>query len=136
MDMALSIITFPVLARILAERKVLTADVGLMAMATAAVNDVVAWILLAFAVALSGTNTGSLIALWVLLCGVGFVVIMFAAVKPIMAKVAFQMVDNEPINEIYVAITLAGVLVSGFVTDAIGIHIIKSTERYYNYIVQ
>ncbi|MCO5604003.1 hypothetical protein L7F22_058160 [Adiantum nelumboides] len=76
----------------------------------------------AFAVALSGTNTSPLIALSVHLCGVGFVVIMFAAVKPMMAKIASQVVDNEPINKIYVAITLAGVLVARFVTDAIGIH--------------
>ncbi|MCO5604318.1 hypothetical protein L7F22_058483 [Adiantum nelumboides] len=122
MGVALSITAFPVLARILAERRLLTTDVGQMAMAAAAVNDVIAWILLALAVALSGTNTSPLIALWVLLCGVGFVVIMFAAVKPMMAKVASQVVDNEPINEMYVAITLAGVLVAGFVTDAIGIH--------------
>ncbi|KAI5071070.1 hypothetical protein GOP47_0013321 [Adiantum capillus-veneris] len=122
MGVALSITAFPVLARILAERRLLTTDVGQMAMAAAAVNDVVAWILLALAVALSGTNTSPLIALWVLLCGVGFVVIMFVAVKPMMAKIASQVVDKEPINEMYVAVTLAGVLAAGFVTDAIGIH--------------
>ncbi|MCO5586276.1 hypothetical protein L7F22_040215 [Adiantum nelumboides] len=122
MGVAWSITTFPVNVRILTERRLLTTDVGQMSMAAIAVNDVVACILLAFAVALSGTNTSPLIALWVLLCAVGFVVIMFAAVKPMMAKVASQVVDNEPINEIYVAITLAGVLVASFVTDAIGMH--------------
>lgn len=54
MGVALSITAFPVLARILAELKLLTTDVGRMAMSAAAVNDVAAWILLALAIALSG----------------------------------------------------------------------------------
>lgn len=55
MGVSLSITAFPVLARILAELKLLTTDVGRIAMSAAAVNDVVAWILLALAIALSGT---------------------------------------------------------------------------------
>ncbi|MCO5609175.1 hypothetical protein L7F22_063398 [Adiantum nelumboides] len=122
MGVALSITAFPVLARILAERRLLTTDVGQMAMSAAAVNDVVAWVLLALAVALSGSGKSPLIALWVLLCGVAYVAFMFTAVKPMMGRIANQAIENEPVNETYVALTLAGVLVSGFVTDAIGIH--------------
>ncbi|CAF2111556.1 hypothetical protein Bca4012_095161 [Brassica carinata] len=47
MGVALSITAFPVLARILAELKLLTTRVGETAMAAAAFNDVAAWILLA-----------------------------------------------------------------------------------------
>ncbi|GAV89729.1 Na_H_Exchanger domain-containing protein [Cephalotus follicularis] len=53
MGVALSINPFPVLARILAELKLLTTHVGETAMATAAFNDVSAWILLALIVALA-----------------------------------------------------------------------------------
>lgn len=53
---ALSITAFPVLARILAELKLLTTHVGQTAMAAAAFNDVAAWILLALAVALAGNR--------------------------------------------------------------------------------
>ncbi|GFZ01476.1 cation/H+ exchanger 17 [Actinidia rufa] len=56
MGVALSITAFPVLARILAELKLLTTDVGRVAMSAAAVNDMAAWILLALAIALSGTD--------------------------------------------------------------------------------
>lgn len=56
MGVSLSITAFPVLARILAELKLLTTQVGETAMAAAAFNDVAAWILLALAVALSGGN--------------------------------------------------------------------------------
>lgn len=122
MGVSLSITAFPVLARILAEVKLLTTDVGQMAMAAAAVNDVVAWILLALAVALSGTDKSPVISIYVLLCGLSFVVFMMVAVKPVMSWIGHRSPDNEPVSETFVCITLAGVLVSGFVTDAIGIH--------------
>ncbi|BBN08303.1 K+:H+ antiporter [Marchantia polymorpha subsp. ruderalis] len=122
MGVALSITAFPVLARILAERKLLTTDVGQMAMSAAAVNDVTAWILLALAVALSGTNTSPTIAIWVLLCGAAYVIFMFVVVKPVMNHIAHQSPDNEPIPEFIVCIVLALCLIAGFATDVIGIH--------------
>ncbi|KAH9303903.1 hypothetical protein KI387_008307, partial [Taxus chinensis] len=122
MGVALSITAFPVLARILAELKLLTRDVGQMAMSAAAVNDVVAWILLAIAVALSGSGKSPVIAVYVLLCGVAFVAFMMLAVRPLMAWMGRRSPDNEPVSELFVCITLAGVLASGFVTDTIGIH--------------
>ncbi|KAG5589428.1 hypothetical protein H5410_039942 [Solanum commersonii] len=72
MGISLSITAFPVLARILAELKLLTTDVGQMAMSAAAINDVAAWILLALAISLSGASNSPLISVWVLLCGTGF----------------------------------------------------------------
>ncbi len=122
MGVAMSITAFPVLARILAERKLLTTDVGQLAMSAAAVNDVVAWILLALAVALSGSGKSPTIVVWVLLCAVGFVLFMFFLVRPVMKWIALHSTSNEPVKELYICITLAGVLVAGFSTDAIGIH--------------
>ncbi|CAM6112024.1 unnamed protein product [Calypogeia fissa] len=123
MGVAMSITAFPVLARILAERKLLRTDVGQMAMSAAAVNDVSAWILLALAIALRGTGSGT-VAIWVLLCGLAFVIFMFLVVKPFMTWVAHQSPENGPIKETTVCITFALVLICGFITDAIGIHLI------------
>ena len=122
MGVAMSITAFPVLARILAERKLLTTDVGQLAMSAAAVNDVVAWVLLALAVALSGSGKSPAIVAWVLLCGIAFVIVMFVVVQPCMLWVAHRSPDNEPVKEYVVALTLLGVLIAGFCTDAIGIH--------------
>ncbi|KAI0494219.1 hypothetical protein KFK09_024350 [Dendrobium nobile] len=72
MGVALSITAFPVLARILAELKLLTLDIGRMAMSAAAVNDVAAWILLALTIALSGSRS-PLVSLWVLVTVATFV---------------------------------------------------------------
>ncbi|CAH8382675.1 unnamed protein product [Eruca vesicaria subsp. sativa] len=130
MGVALSITAFPVLARILAELKLLTTRVGETAMAAAAFNDVAAWILLALAVALAGNGEGGgekkkspFVSLWVLLSGVGFVGFMLVVIRPGMKWVAKRgSPENDVVRESYVCLTLAGVMVSGFVTDLIGIH--------------
>ncbi|GAU29458.1 hypothetical protein TSUD_227230 [Trifolium subterraneum] len=122
MGVALSITAFPVLARILAELKLLTTSVGRMAMSAAAVNDVAAWILLALAVALSGNTQSPLVSLWVFLSGIGFVICSILIVLPIFKWMAQQCHEGEPVDELYICATLAAVLAAGFVTDAIGIH--------------
>ncbi|KAK6263197.1 hypothetical protein QUC31_009013 [Theobroma cacao] len=122
MGVALSITAFPVLARILAELKLLTTDVGRIAMSAAAVNDVAAWILLALAVALSGSNSSPAASLWVFLSGCVFVICLSFIVPPIFKWMAYRCHEGEPVEEIYICATLAAVLAAGFVTDAIGIH--------------
>ncbi|KAL0285879.1 UNVERIFIED_CONTAM: Cation/H(+) antiporter 18 [Sesamum angustifolium] len=122
MGVALSITAFPVLARILAELKLLTTDVGRMAMSAAAVNDVAAWVLLALAIALSGTGHSPLVSLWVFFCGSGFVVLCIFLAPPIFKWMAQRCSQGEPVDEIYICATLAAVLAAGLVTDIIGIH--------------
>ena len=57
MGVAMSITAFPVLARILAERRMLKRPVGALAIACAAIDDVTAWFLIALAttIAVSGS---------------------------------------------------------------------------------
>ncbi|KAK3227959.1 hypothetical protein Dsin_007821 [Dipteronia sinensis] len=104
MGVAFFITAFPVLARILAELKLLTTDVGRMAMSATAVNDVAAWILLALAIALSGTGKSPLVSLWALLCGIVFVAGCALIVRPIFKWMQQRCHEAE------------------FITDAIGIH--------------
>ncbi|KAM6588715.1 hypothetical protein CsatA_011320 [Cannabis sativa] len=122
MGVALSITAFPVLARILAELKLLTTDIGRMAMSAAAVNDVAAWILLALAVALSGAGQSPLISLWVFLSGCVFVICCVLIAPPIFKWMTLRCHEGEPVDEVYICATLAAVLAAGFITDTIGIH--------------
>ncbi|XP_021771441.1 cation/H(+) antiporter 18-like [Chenopodium quinoa] len=122
MGVALSITAFPVLARILAELKLLTTDLGRMAMSAAAINDVAAWILLALAIALSGTNKSPLISLWVFLCGAAFLGLCILIIPRVFKWITRRCPDGEPVDEIFICGTLAAVLAAGFVTDSIGIH--------------
>ncbi|KAG6771308.1 hypothetical protein POTOM_022656 [Populus tomentosa] len=122
---ALSITAFPVLSRILAELKLLTTQVGETAMAAAAFNDVTAWILLALAVALvgNGEHKSPLISIWVLISGGAFVAIMLTVIRPAMKWIARRCSSKtNVVDEAYICFTLTGVLVSGFITDLIGIH--------------
>ncbi|KAL2338846.1 hypothetical protein Fmac_013292 [Flemingia macrophylla] len=122
MGVALSITAFPVLARILAELKLLTTDVGRVAMSAAAVNDVAAWILLALAIALSGTNSSPYVPLWVLISGAAFVLFAVFAIRPLLVAMANRSPEGEPVKEVYVCVTLTIVLACSFLTDTIGIH--------------
>ncbi|KAL1222598.1 Cation/H(+) antiporter 17 [Cardamine amara subsp. amara] len=122
MGVALSITAFPVLARILAEIKLLTTDIGKIALSAAAVNDVAAWILLALAVALSGDGNSPLTSLWVFLSGCGFVLFCIFVVQPVIKWIAKQSPEGEPVKEQYVCFTLGIVLAASFMTDLIGIH--------------
>ena len=53
MGVAMSITAFPVLARILVERRMLKRPVGALALASAAIDDVTAWFLIALATAIA-----------------------------------------------------------------------------------
>ncbi|KAM3736783.1 hypothetical protein ACB098_09G006800 [Castanea mollissima] len=126
MGVALSITAFPVLARILAELKLLTTQVGETAMAAAAFNDVAAWILLAPTVAISGGgHKSTLVFIWILVSSFAFVAFMLFLIRPIMNWVARKCSsEHDFVNEAYICLTLVGVMVSGFMTDLIGIHAI------------
>src|SRR5580700_1831225 len=59
LGIAMSITAFPVLARIVEERQLQGTSLGTTAILCAAVDDVVAWLLLAFGLALLGKDGGS-----------------------------------------------------------------------------
>ncbi|KAI4315491.1 hypothetical protein L6164_028292 [Bauhinia variegata] len=122
MGVAFSITAFGVLARILAELKLLSTDVGQIAMSAAAVNDVAAWILLALAISLSSTQHHPIVSLWVLLCGCGFLIACIYILPLIFNWMAQRCPHDEPVDELYICATLVIVLAVAFVTDAIGIH--------------
>ncbi|KAF8703717.1 hypothetical protein HU200_031801 [Digitaria exilis] len=122
LGVALSVTAFPVLARILAEIKLLNSDLGRIAMSAAIVNDMCAWILLALAIAISEVNSSAFSSLWVLLAGVLFVVACFYVVRPLMWWIVRRVPEGETVSDAQVTLILAGVMIAGVCTDAIGIH--------------
>ncbi|XP_034594760.1 cation/H(+) antiporter 15 [Setaria viridis] len=122
LGVALSVTAFPVLARILAETKLLGTELGRIAMSAAIVNDMCAWILLALAIAISEVNSAALSSLWVLLCGVLFVLFCFYAVRPGMWWLIRRTPEGEAVSDMQVSLILTGVMLAGVCTDAIGIH--------------
>ncbi|KAL6616278.1 hypothetical protein ACP70R_038548 [Stipagrostis hirtigluma subsp. patula] len=122
LGVALSVTAFPVLARILAEIKLLGTELGRIAMSAAIVNDMCAWILLALAIAISEVHSSVLSSLWVLLAGGAFVLFCFYAVRPGMWWLIRRIPEGEGVSDMQVSLILTGVMLAGVCTDAIGIH--------------
>lgn len=115
---ALSITAFPVLARILADRGMQRTPVGGLALTAAAVNDVLAWLLLAMAVALTGDGTSKQ---WLVLFILPYLAVMIWVVKPLLRRVHLR---GGRLTSGTLAAIVAGLLLSAAVTELIGLHLI------------
>jgi Kef-type K+ transport system membrane component KefB len=128
MSIAMSITAFPVLARILAERDLLRTRVGGLAITCAAVDDVVAWtVLAAIIVMVRATGSPRPLALPVhaTVAGlVAFVAAMVLVVRPALRRLATALERSgwHQIGGFAVALALA--FGAGWVTDALGVHAI------------
>ena len=121
LGISMSITAFPVLARILEERQLLGTALGTMAIFCAAVNDIVAWLLLAVTLALMGANGGPA-ALPLRIAGLAlYLVVMLAVVRPLAARLVHKRGSSVMSLEI-LGLTLAGVFASAATTEAIGVH--------------
>ena len=120
MGVAMSITAFPVLARILVERRMLRHPVGAMAMAAAAVDDVTAWGLLALASAVAGS--GSVLAVVrIVALAVAFCAAMALVGRPLLARVSRAYDEAGHVPGGWVAAIFVGVLLSSFAAQRIGI---------------
>ncbi|PZR07338.1 MAG: hypothetical protein DI536_28215 [Archangium gephyra] len=115
---ALSITAFPVLARILTERNLMQTRVGAIAIASAAVDDVTAWCLLAFVVAVARAQ-GLSSALWT--CGLAlvFVALMLFVVRPFTRRLP-RGEGELPAGTLVTCLVL--LLASAGASELIGIH--------------
>ncbi|HEX6117198.1 MAG TPA: cation:proton antiporter [Solirubrobacterales bacterium] len=123
MGVAMSITAFPVLARILVERRMLKRPVGAIAMASAAVDDVTAWFLIALAsaVAVAGEalEVFETIGLALVFCAV-----MFGVIRPVISRASSAYDEAGRVPAAWFAAILAGVLLSAYATESIGIALI------------
>ncbi|KAG0338549.1 K(+)/H(+) antiporter [Podila humilis] len=118
---AMSITAFPVLARILAEQKLLTTKVGFLTICAGAVGDIVAWILLALVVSI--INSASRITpLYVVLLSIAWILILVFLVRPLFDYLIRVTKSQDEPSQTMMAFTLGVVLISAFVTDIIGVH--------------
>ena len=121
MGIALSVTAFPVLARILSDRGIARSELGMLALACAAVGDVTAWCLLALVVGVAQANLDS--AVWVCTWSVVYMTVNLAVVRPI-AKRLTRRYEEKDVTRGVMAVVLLALLLSALATDAIGIHAI------------
>jgi Kef-type K+ transport system membrane component KefB len=121
LGISMSITAFPVLARILEERGLQTTALGSTAILCAAVDDVVAWSLLAVALAFIGGTGGPSSLVLRLVCLVVYVGVMLGVVRPLAAYLVGRRKQPELTVEL-LGVVLAGALFSAAATDKLGVH--------------
>jgi Kef-type K+ transport system membrane component KefB len=118
---AMSITAFPVLARILEDRKLTHTPLGATAITCAAVDDVTAWSILAFVVAITTTGGAMQMLLAMVTLSAVFVLAMIFVVRRLLRRMVDRAHAGSPSKE-HIAIALLVLLLSAFVTETIGIH--------------
>lgn len=122
---AMSVTAFPVLARILTERNLNKTRIGALTITCAAVNDVTAWCMLAFVVAIARFHAGANAiprAVWTLGCSVIYVAAMFFVIKPFIRRLEIFYDRQGKLSQNLVSIIFLLILASAYTTEAIGIH--------------
>lgn len=121
MGIAMSITAFPVLARIIRDRKLTDTKLGNLAMGCAATDDVTAWCILAILIALirsgSGMNGFLVVAMVVL-----YVFLMLVPVKIMLNKIQAAYEKGKIAYNGLMAIMYSVMLLSAWSTEVIGIH--------------
>jgi Kef-type K+ transport system membrane component KefB len=121
MGISMSITAFPVLARILQERGLSRTFLGSTAITCAAVDDVTAWSLLAFVVAIVRATDLAASALNLALV-VGFILAMVGWVRPALQRwMGEERLRQDPTKGVLAAVVCV-VLAAAWSTEVIGIH--------------
>jgi Kef-type K+ transport system membrane component KefB len=122
MGISMSITAFPVLVRILKDRGIFRTPLGSTATACAAVDDVTAWTILAFVVAIArATSVGGAAFSFGLV--ILFVGLMLLVIKPALPRwLGRDALERPEPDKITLAIVVGLVLSAAFSTELIGIH--------------
>ena len=121
MGIAMSITAFPVLARILEDRGLSQSSLGSIALACAAIDDVSAWCILAFVIAIV-KSTGLGASIFTIALTLVFVGAMLLLIKPRLGNLIEKRLEDPKRTRGLLAGVLAFVLASAWFTESIGIH--------------
>ena len=114
---AMSVTAFPVLARILTDRGMHRTRIGSIALASAAMDDVLAWSLLIVVVAIAGAGGQQLR----LLLAPVYAGVMFGVVRPLLRRLVDVYQRRGRLTPNVLAAVLVGLLLSSYATDWMGV---------------
>ncbi len=123
MGVSMSITAFPVLARILVERRMLKRPLGVLALASAAIDDISAWFLIALATAVAVAGSGIEVVRTIALA-IAFCALMAFVVRRIIARASTAYDEAGRVPGAWIVAIFAGVLLSAYTTELIGIALI------------
>lgn len=117
---SMSVTAFPVLARILADRGMTTTELGAIALACAAVDDVTSWCLLAFLIGIVRAASGDVLTTLALTAA--FIAVMVFAVRPAARLLRMARDERGELTQGMFLLACVGMLISALATERIGIH--------------
>ncbi len=125
MGAAMSITAFPVLARILTDRRMHRTETGGLALACAATDDVIAWTLLAVVLAISGVDSGhGHLPSWAIYLAIPFVLLALFVVRPALTGLTTAYKKAGELTPTILSVVLVGMLLFSATTEVLGIHYI------------
>lgn len=114
---------FPVLARILVERNIQRTPLGVLALACAAVNDMLGWSILAAVLAIVASD-GAWDLPRIMLESLAFVAVLLLVVRPLVLRPLVARYERAGrLEPLVLAAALVMTGVSAWITDAIGVHV-------------
>jgi len=119
---AMSVTAFPVLARILAESRLLGTRIGTLAIACAAIDDVAAWSLLAGVVVLVKAPRRAAPLTATVAGAVAFVAAMLMVARPLLARIAWIAREGAALTRDRLATLVTLALASAWVAERLGLH--------------
>ena len=124
MGVSMSVTAFPVLARILTDRRMHRTNLGMVALMCAAVDDVTAWCLLAVVVSIVHAKlAGSVLTIALTVAYIAFILFI---VRPLVTRWS-RRVDlrgDDDLGQPVIAAAILLLLISALTTEYIGIHAI------------
>jgi len=122
MAAAMSITAFPIMARILKERRMTHTTIGRLSLTGAAVADVFAWVMLAVVVILASAKS-DWAKLWTMLAGVGgLALVVFVVLKPLYAKLLARYAPDGKPGGAMLATIMIGMFACAYATNMLGVH--------------
>jgi Kef-type K+ transport system membrane component KefB len=120
LGVSMSVTAFPVLARILTDRRIHTTRMGVIALTCAAVDDVTAWCLLALVVSVVQARASG--ALVTAALALGFIAGMILVARPDHGRLARVYGNRGRLTQGVMALVFVALLLSACATEIIGIH--------------
>jgi len=119
---AMAVTAFPVLARILKDRNLTQTPIGRLALGSAAIADVLAWIMLALVIALIASKTGWP-GFWRAIGGLfGIAIVVFVALRPMYARLLARRAHDGQPGGMMLALLLIGAFACAAATEWLGLH--------------
>ncbi|HYK65282.1 MAG TPA: cation:proton antiporter, partial [Patescibacteria group bacterium] len=122
LGVSMSVTAFPVLARILTDRRIHKTRMGAIALTCAAVDDVTAWCMLAFVVGVARAQAAGVVTTIAL--ALGFILLMVLVVRPAMVRLSLLYGNRGRLTQGVMASIFIALLISASATELIGIHAI------------